>query len=123
MVFFPNYELELYEYTSLDVCDAYGNPKKGYKYHSTVPCDFQPLSYTDSMEEFGKILEDTYKIYLNPNTPVNDKMVLRLKGYDDTYNIIGTPFQNNRFQITSHIRVVVQKTRQAIKLPTTEVEP
>ena len=116
MVFFPNYELEIFHYTDSTEKDAYGNPKQAYVYSTTVPCDFQSMTPKDSLTEFGKILEDTYKIIIPEDTIIHDTSVLRLKGYSDVYNITGTPIRNNRFKITSHIKVIVQKTRKPIIL-------
>lgn len=112
MVFFPNEMLELWEYSENgDIPNFFGETTSEYKYVGTYPCDFQPMSPKDSLNEFGKILEDGYKIYLDINVPVTDTMILRLEGKNETYSITGTPIRNNH-NIINHIKLVVQKQRK-----------
>lgn len=122
MVFFPNQELELWEYQeSTTEFDSYHNPKKGYYLVTTVPCDFQPMSQQDNLKEFGEILEDTYKIYLDHTVELTSSMILRIKGEPDTYEIIGTPIDNNHLVPVMHKKIEVQKQRKPTKLE--EVSP
>lgn len=118
MIFYPFFrkkELEIYDYKEDTLeYNVYGEPKERYTYVGTYPCDFQPLSPNATLKEFGKILTDTYKIYLNINTPINDKSVFRLKGESDTYICIGSP--QYHYNIIKHVKVEVQKTRQPIKV-------
>ena len=116
MVFFPNQELELYEYVETSELNSYLEPKKEYQYTSTVPCDFQPMTPKESLKEFGEILEDTYKIYVDVNVPVVSSMILKLTGANDTYEIIGTPIQNNHFEEVQHIKLIVKKQRKPTKV-------
>lgn len=116
MVFFPNEKIELWEYTeNEDVPNFFGETTADYEYIGTFICDFQPMSPKDSLNEFGKILEDTYKIYLDEDVPITDTMILRLEGKNETYSITGTPIINNH-NIISHIKVVVQKQRKPTNL-------
>lgn len=116
MIFYPFFrkkQLEIYDYKEdTSEYNVYGEPKEQYIYVGTYPCDFQPLSPNATLKEFGKILTDTYKIYLNINTPINDKMVLRLKGELDTYKIVGSP--EFHINILPHIKIQVQKTRKPL---------
>ncbi len=115
VLFFPNYELELWEYTEKESRDRFlGESEYEYTLIATVPCDFQPMSMKDSQMEYGKILEDAYKIYLDGSVEITDTMILRLVGEKDTYKITGTPSNNNHF--LHHHKVVVQKQRKPIKL-------
>ncbi len=115
VLFFPNYEVELWEYTEKESRDRFlGESEYEYNLVATVPCDFQPMSMKDSQMEYGKILEDAYKIYLDGSVEITDTMVLRLVGEKDTYKITGTPSNNNHF--LHHHKVVVQKQRKPIKL-------
>lgn len=115
MVFFPNEKLELWEYSESEIPNVYGETTREYEYIGTYPCDFQPLSQKDGVQEYGKTLEDAYKIYLDINVPITDTMILRLKGKPETYSITGTPIHNNH-NIISHIKVIVQKQRQPMSL-------
>ena len=116
MVFFPNQELELYEYVETSELNSYLEPKKEYQLHSTVPCDFQPMTPNESLREFGEILEDTYKIYVDVNVPVVSSMILKIKGQQDTYEITGTPIQNNHLPEVQHIKLIVKKQRKPTRV-------
>lgn len=117
VLFFPNHELELWEYSEKESRDRFlGESEYEYTLVATVPCDFQPLSMKDSQMEYGKILEDAYKIYLDGSVQITDTMILRIVGEKDTYKITGTPANNNHF--LHHHKVVVQKQRKPIKLGT-----
>lgn len=115
VLFFPNEKLELWEYTEKESRDSFlGESEFEYTLIDTVPCDFQPMSMKDSQMEYGKILEDAYKIYLDGRVEITDTMILRIVGQKDTYKITGTPSNNNHF--LHHHKVVVQKQRKPIKL-------
>ena len=117
MIFFPNEQLELYEYTeSTTEFNSYLEPKKEYTLKTTVPCDFQPMSPNDQLREFGELLTDTYKIYIDPAVEVSPDMILKLTGKDDTYEIQGTPIDNNHLLPVKHQKIIVQKQRKPTKL-------
>ena len=117
MVFFPNCEIELWDYTEDDVLpNIYGEVEQYYVLVDVVECDFQNLSNQDSLKEFGKILQDTYKLYLDVNVPINDRMIIRKVGEKWTYEIKGTPMTNFHFDITNHKKIIVQKHRKPLKL-------
>ena len=116
MVFFPNQNLELFEYTETSELNAYLEPKKEYIYLTTIPCDFQAMSPNDSIREFGEIIEDTYKIYVDVNAPVTSSMILRIEGQEDTYEIIGDVINNNHLLPVQHKKIVVQKQRKPTKV-------
>ena len=119
MVFFPNEKLEMFEYTETSELNSYLEPKHQYVYTETVPCDFQPMNPTEQLKEFGEIREDTYKIYIDRNIPINSSMILRLEGKTDTYEITGTIMDNNHLIQVQHQKIVVQKTRK----PTEVIKP
>jgi hypothetical protein len=56
-------------------------------------------------------------------------MILRIKGQQDTYEVIGTPSDNNHLLPVMHKKLEVQKQRKPTKLtmptpePTPEPEP
>ena len=54
MVFFPNENLEIFEYTETDELNSYLEPKKQYVLSKTVPCDFQVMGPNESIKEFMK---------------------------------------------------------------------
>lgn len=117
MVFFPNHKLELWDYTeSSTEFNSYLEPKKEYHLQETIPCDFQPMSAKDSLQEFGEILEDTFKVYIDSNVEINPKMILRLTGEIDTYEILGTPMNNNHLLHVQHIKLVLKKQRKPTRL-------
>ena len=122
MVFFPNEQINLYEYTDSETLDLYGNPKKAYVYVTTVPCNFQVMTPKDSLQEFGEILEDTYKIYVDVDVTVSPTTVIELVRDNSQYNVTGTPIVNNHFLQTQHQKLVVQKIHKPIRLPPIETE-
>ena len=116
MVFFPNEKLELWEYSeNSEIPNFFGETTSEYNYIGTYKCDFQPLTQKDSIQEFGKILQDTFKIYLDIDVPITDTMILRLEGKPETFKVIGSPIHNNH-NIISHIKVIVQKQSQHTEL-------
>lgn len=122
MVFFPNQNLELFEYTETSELNSYLEPKHEYTYLTTIPCDFQSMNPNESIKEFGEIREDTYKIYVDVNAPVTSSMILRIEGEPDTYEITGTVINNNHLRpIVQHKKIIVQKQRKPTLL--TEPEP
>lgn len=116
MVFFPNEQLELWEYTETEELDSYLEPKKQYCLKKTIPCDFQSMTPKESIKEFGEIREDTYKIYINLNEPVDNSTVLRIQGETSTYEITGTVIRNNHLPMVNHQKIIVQKHRKPLKL-------
>lgn len=117
MVFFPNQELELWEYQeSTTEFNSYLEPKKEYYLVTTILCDFQPMSQQDNIKEFGEVLEDTYKIYIDYDVEITPSMILRIKGEPDTYEVIGTPLNNNHLLPVRHKKIEVQKQRKPTKL-------
>ena len=133
-MYFPNTTMQIFTYTDLSETDAYGNSKKGYVYRETVPVDFQASSRRDTLTEAGELLQDTYKIYLDVNVEVhandifkdeegNTYTVITVNSNDifrdsngNTYTVVGTPILNNRFKITKHKKVELQKTNKPIKV-------
>lgn len=113
--FYKSKQVEVYNYNeSTEDYNVYGEPIEQYKYVGTFVCDFQPLTPSYTLKEYGKILTDSYKIYMDSSTPINDKTVFRLKGESDTYICIGSP--QYHYNIIKHVKVEVQKTRQPINV-------
>lgn len=113
MVFFPNAELELYQYIeSATEFNSYYEPLKEYSLMDTVPCNFQPMSPSDSLKQFGEILTDTYKVIIDYNVTVEPSMLVKVKGKLDTYEIVGTPMVNTHFTPTRHIKLILKKQRK-----------
>ena len=117
MVFFPNEKLELWEYSeSTTEFNSYLEPKKEYTLTTTIPCDFQVMTPKESLKEFGEIIEDTYKIYIDINVNITSSMILRIQGKTDTFEIIGTPVTNNHLLPVQHQKIFVKKQRKPTKL-------
>ena len=117
MVYFPNMEMDICSYSDTETTDAYGNPIKGYIYRETVQVDFQTGSRNDRLTEAGELLQDTYKIILDVNVALDATDILRDPD-GNTYTVIGTPVCNNRFSVTSHKVVTVQRTNKPITVMT-----
>lgn len=108
--FFPNCRIELYEYVENEEYDIYGEPLVSYNLVGTYVCDFQTQSTRDQLLMYGKILNDTFKLFLDIDVPINDKMIIKKQGEDDTYVLIGSPQKYDHF--LKHQEVTVQKTRK-----------
>ena len=108
--FFPNCTIEYYEYTEEEEYDVYGEPIVSYEKRGECVSDFQPLSSRDSQLMFGKILNDTFKIFVDYDVPLNDKMMIKKQGQPDTYMILGGPLKYDHF--LRHQELTVQKTRK-----------
>ena len=115
MAKFDNCIVKVYSLNETSALDAYGNPRHGYTYTNTYTCDMQSMSPSDSLREFGEILQDTYKIYFDSTCNFNPSDIL-MDEKGDTYKITGTPINNTRFNLTSHIKLVVQKTNKPIRV-------
>lgn len=115
MAYYPNIDMDICSYTDTEEVDAYGNPVKAYMYRETIKVDFQPSSRNDRLTEAGEILQDTYRMYLDVTVTVDPTDIFR-DSDGETYTIIGTPILNNRFRVTQHKRVEVQKTNKPIEV-------
>lgn len=116
MSFFPNVKIELWNLYESEELDDYGNKKQKYVVSSIVAADMQTLNETNQMETFGKILQDTYNIYLDKNVEVKDTTIFRVSGETSTFEVVGTPEINNHLIGVSHVKVVVEKQRKPTKL-------
>ena len=108
--FFPHCTIEYYQYTENEEYDVYGEPIVSYEKAGECICDFQPLSSKDSQMMFGKILNDTFKLFIEYNIPVTDKMMIKKKDEPKTYMIVGGPLRYDHF--LRHQEMTVQKTRK-----------
>lgn len=105
--FFPNVDIELHEYNGLD---EYGDSI--YEFREVVKGDMQPLSAQSSMELFGKILQDTYRIFLNKDTPIKHNDLLQIE--ESQYEIIGSVETWNH--IIPYQQITVKKLRNMVEL-------
>lgn len=113
--FFPNATMEIYSYsqTTGEYTD-YGEPLEEYVLRGTVEVDFQPASgrgvssVQSSMEEYGKILQDTYVVYMPIDTEIYDTDLIIIE--DVKYSIMGSIETWNH--IISHKRMMLKKQRK-----------
>ena len=114
MVFFPNKQVELWEYTETSEYDIYGEPIVTYSKVGTYDADVQVKSNSETYKDFGQILEDHYEIFFNLNVPLTNSMILKFD--NQTYEIIGSVMVYDH--ILKYKKVDVQKQRK----PTTLTE-
>lgn len=81
--FFNNTTIDVWAYNGRD---EYGDVD--YSFRETINADIQPLSPQSSMKLFGKILQDTYKIFIDENTEINNTDLLKIQ--DEKYEIVGS---------------------------------
>lgn len=105
---FPNTTISLYSYVDGGM-DDYGETKVSYKYRETVEADVQVMSPKDTQREFGKTLEDTYKIYLPYEVEIHDTDRIKLNDTNTCCEILGTPEKWNH--LISYNKIIVQKYR------------
>ena len=107
--FFPNATMELYSYNqSTGEYTEWGEQLPEYTLRDTVSVDFQPISAKSSMEQFGKILQDTYVVYMSIDTEIYDTDLIVIDGVK--YSVIGSIEIWNH--IIHHKRMTVQKQRK-----------
>lgn len=101
--FFPNAEIQLNTYQGYD---EDGDPY--YEYRETVTADIQPLSPASSMQIFGKILQDTYKVYLPKDVIIKDTDQLVID--NSKYEIVGSV--ENWNHILPYQKITIKKQRK-----------
>ena len=85
-VLFPNEEIDIYTCQN-ETFDYYGS-KNEYVFKETISVDMQLISPTSSLREFGKILQDTYRVIMDESVEIDDTDQLRIN--DIKYEIIGS---------------------------------
>ena len=106
--FFPNEEMDIYTLDNNSNDYDYYGAKNEYVLKETIPVDIQPLSPTSSLREFGKILEDTYKVILDINVEITDTDKLLIN--DIEYEIVGSVSTWNH--VLPHKEILLKKLRK-----------
>ena len=109
MTFFNNTTVSVLRLELEDSYDDYGELNGEYTTVAEYPCDLQGISPAESMKEYGEILKDTYKIYLQDDADI--RPTDRLKIDDTIYSIIGTPTPSNHLLPVSHLKLNIKKER------------
>ena len=110
MVFFKNTTIELYSYKDEQDYDEYGEKQGDYEYRDKVKVDMHPVSAQDSMEQFGKIVQDTFKVYLPYNTTIHDTDIIKIENKPETYTIKGSSLVWDH--ILKHKKIIIEKQRK-----------
>lgn len=110
--FFNNTTIQLYSYQSTGEYDEYGK-KFEYKCKGIFEVDLQPLSPSSSQQIFGRIEQDTYKMYLSIDVPITSTDLVKIEDLG-VFEIVGTPEKWNH--ILNHTKVILQKHRKDVKL-------
>lgn len=115
MPYFINTYIEIWEpYLSKEKSEITNDKMIKYDLTATIPADLQGLTPSYSQQEYGKILEDTYSVYIDSTVTISPNAILREEGKTDTYMIKGTPVLNNH--LLPHIKLVIEKQRTPTKL-------
>ena len=106
--FFNNTNIQLYSYTFTGEYDEYGK-KYEYVNKGNFEVDLQPLTPESSQKVFGKIEQDTYKMYLSNDIPIESTDLIKI---DDmgTFEIVGTPEKWNH--LLNYTKVILRKHRK-----------
>lgn len=108
-VLFPNEEIDIYTCQN-ESFDYYGSQNE-YVYKETIRVDMQLISPTSSLKEFGKILQDTYRVIMDENVEINDTDQLRIN--DTKYEIIGS-IENCNHGLLPHKEMVIKRQRKEV---------
>lgn len=108
--FFPNEEMDIYTLSENSNDYDYYGAKNEYVYKETIQVDIQPLSPTSSLREFGKILQDTYKVIFDINIEINDTDQLRIN--EEKFEIIGSISTWNH--VLPHKEMLIKKQRKKV---------
>lgn len=106
--FFPNEEMDIYTLQENNgEYDYYGN-KNEYVFKETILVDIQPLSPTSSLREFGKILQDTYKVIFDSEIEIieSDQLIIN----NTKYEIVGSI--SNWNHVLPHKEMLIRKQRK-----------
>ena len=113
--FFPNAIMELYSYSqTTGEYTEWGEPLPSFTLRDTVEVDFQPATARgistngSSLEEYGKILQDTYVVYMPIETEIYDTDLIKIEG--TRYEIIGSVETWNH--VIPHKRCTLKKHRK-----------
>ncbi len=108
-VLFPNEEIDIYTCQN-ESFDYYG-PQNEYVFKETISVDMQLISPTASLKEFGKILQDTYKVIMDENVQINDTDQLRIN--EVKYEIIGS-IENCNHGVFPHKEMTIKRQRKEV---------
>lgn len=106
-IFFPNEHMDIYSLENTGY-DYYGE-KNEYVFKETVDVDMQPYSPNSSLQEFGKILQDTYTVLFDENIEINDTDQLIINNIE--YEIVGS-VENWNHSILPHKEMLIKKVRK-----------
>lgn len=88
---------------------SYGKPKKCLSElnttHDTIKGDLQPLRPSESLREFGSIVQGTYKLYLDLDVEINHKCKVRVNEGDRLFQVEGTPMKYTALK--PHIKAIL----------------
>lgn len=110
--YYPNCKIEIYEPSEAPEIDCYtGEPLDTWDLVTICPCDMQPFIERDKelQKEVGTFLQDTYKCYVEQDTPITDKSRIKIVGEDKTYTVLDFPQRWYRFH--HFMKVIVKLER------------
>ena len=108
-IFFPNESMDIYNITKGEL-DYYGS-QNNYVFKETIPVDIQIITPESSLREFGKVLQDTYRIIIDENVEINDTDQLIIN--DNKYEIIGS-IENCNHGLIPHKELLIKKQRKEV---------
>ena len=112
MPYFTNTQLHIYNYHETTEYNIYGENKKEYIHDRSIPCDFLPLNPTESLHEYGEILQDTYKCYINENEDIPSTSIFKIDDNPETYTLTGSPVHYNYLPAANHKKLFLKRTRK-----------
>ena len=115
MVYFPNCQIQIYEEQESDEYDEYTMEHKSeWVLIDTLSVDFQRLNHDEEQHDWGKEIQDTFKIYVPLYTHINNRCIIKIIDdiEDRTFDVIGEPEYWNRFHMFR--KIIVQAQRKSV---------
>lgn len=106
--FFNNTTIQLYSYSPTGEYDEYGK-KFEYVCKGTFEVDLQPLTPESSQKVFGRIEQDSYKMYLSKDILIESTDLIKIPDLG-TFEIVGTPEKWNH--LLEYTKVTIKKHRK-----------
>lgn len=71
--------------------NSYNEPKDGLVKVTTVYCELHTMKPDEQWHEFGRLVQGSYKLYLEPDTPIDSNSKIHVEGYKGYFIVKGDP--------------------------------
>ena len=113
MIIFPKNKVEIFE----EICDptkfradSYGKPLKRLIPRGMMEGDLQSATAREIRNAFGTTEQGDYILYLNHPKQIKNTFLLKIKGYNGFFEVVGDPKIYNKF--IPHLEVLLKHRRE-----------